>query len=158
MHSNILLTILISLIAFIPIGSCNTIYDDPEIVSLSPGDRLPEFSILCNDGEVLTTEMLRGKKSVIVFFDTSCPDCQKALPEIQKAYDEDMSRQPDGVRYICISRNEDAESVNKYWSDHSYTLPYSAQTSADVYNLFANIGIPRIYISNSALIIEKVYE
>lgn len=157
MRHNLLITIILSLIAFIPLGSCNKIYD-PDIVTLHPGDKLPEFSVICNNGKTLSTEMLRGKKSVIVFFDTSCPDCRKALPEIQKAYDEDMLSRPDEIRYICISRNEGAESVQKYWDENDYTLPYSAQTTADVYYLFANIGIPRIYVSNSDLIIEKVYE
>ncbi len=159
MHHNSLINILLSILIFILIGSCNSIMDDPEdAVSLMPGDKLPYFSVVCHNGETLSTEMLRGKRSVIVFFDTACGDCRKALPEIQKAYDEAMATHPDEVTYICISRNEDAESVQKYWDENNLTLPYSAQTNADVYHLFANIGIPRVYISNTDLIIEKTYE
>lgn len=37
-------------------------------VELVSGDLLPEFSVIMNDGRVVTTECLRGKKSLVVFF------------------------------------------------------------------------------------------
>lgn len=157
MGHNILVVFLVSILCFIPIGSCEEV-PDMEYYCLQPGDKLPEFSVVCNDGSTLTTEMLRGKGSVIVFFSTTCPDCQKTLPEIQKAYEESLASGSNEYRYICISREEDEESVSEYWEKNHFTLPYSAQTTRDVFLLFTNYGVPHIFVSNSDLIIQNVYE
>lgn len=125
--------------------------------SLQVGDRLPEFEITLNNGDVVTTESLRGSESVIVFFNTSCVDCRRELPEIQKLYNEFlMQNRP--VRFICISREEGAASVAKFWEENNLTMPYSAQTDRRVYNLFASSGIPRLYEADKNLMIIKVNE
>lgn len=147
--------ILILIIALIPLmGGC--VKEDEAIWSLQPGDALPQFSVQV-EGKTVTTESLRGKKSVIVFFDTNCKDCRAALPQIQAAYDEAL-KTDEAVTYLCISREEPSWEIQQYWQENNLTLPFSAQTDRKVYNLFASSIIPRIYVSNANLIIEKVYE
>lgn len=125
--------------------------------SLQVGDRLPEFEITLNNGDMVTTESLRGSESVIVFFNTSCVDCRRELPELQKLYDECiLQNRP--IRFICISREEGAASVAKFWEENNLTMPYSAQTDRRVYNLFASSGIPRLYEADKDLVIIKVNE
>lgn len=138
------------------ISGCVSDKEDP-VWSLQPGDPLPEFYVETNGGSMISTDSFRGAKSVIVFFDTECPDCQAALPQIQEAYDN-ATASGENVRYLCISREESAEKIQKYWEENHLTLPYSAQTNRSVYNLFASSIIPRVYISNENLIIQKVYE
>lgn len=125
--------------------------------SLQVGDRLPEFEITLNNGDMVTTESLRGSESVIVFFNTFCVDCRRELPELQKLYDECiLQNRP--IRFICISREEGAASVAKFWEENNLTMPYSAQTDRRVYNLFASSGIPRLYEADKDLVIIKVNE
>lgn len=125
--------------------------------SLQVGDRLPEFEITLNNGDMVTTESLRGSESVIVFFNTSCVDCRRELPELQKLYDEFlMQNRP--VRFMCISREEGAASVAKFWDENHFTMPYSAQTDRRIYNLFASSGIPRLYEVDKNLVIKRVNE
>lgn len=122
--------------------------EEPEW-SLGVGDALPSFSVTMNDGSVLNSKELTGREAVICFFNTDCPDCQRELPILQKEYNR---REKDMV-YICISREENEGKIADYWHDHGLTLPYSAQTDRRIYNLFANVGIPRIYRTNRAGII-----
>ncbi len=125
--------------------------------SLQVGDRLPEFEITLNNGDMVTTESLRGSESVIVFFNTSCIDCRRELPELQKLYDEFlMQNRP--VCFMCISREEGAASVAKFWDENHFTMPYSAQTDRRIYNLFASSGIPRLYEVDKDLVIKRVNE
>lgn len=126
--------------------------DEPMESLIKVGDRLPDFTITLNDGSRLTTSDLRGRESVIVLFNTSCPDCREELPRIQQLHDE----QPE-LAIICISRAEDAPSVASYWEEHGLTLPYSAQSTADVYHLFATAGIPRVYYADADLIVIRAY-
>lgn len=140
---------------FIFLSSCIN-DDEPEVTSLAPGDSCPEFTIEMNDGEILSSSDLKGRESVIVFFNTGCGDCRRELPEIQKAYDVIQKGNLD-IPIICISREEDKESVERFWEANSLTLPYSAQTDRRVYNLFASSIIPRIYILSPQLIITRCW-
>ena len=126
----------------------------PEGAELGPGDRLPEFSVLLDDGSVVSTGDLSGKVSVIVFFHTGCPDCQAELPVIQRIHDEFSPE----AAVLCISREEDAADIAEYWAENGLTLPYSAQKDRTVYSLFASEGVPRVYVSSGGLIIHSIYD
>ncbi len=145
----------LSLLLMLLLTGCVSDKEEP-VWSLQPGDELPEFTVEVN-GTPISTGMLRGCRSVIIFFNTNCKDCHAALPKIQEAYDKAVASDED-VRYLCIAREEGEEEIREYWRRHDLTLPYAAQTGRTVYNMFATSGIPRVYISNENLIIEKVYE
>lgn len=119
------------------------------------GDTLPEFQVELDNGSMLATSDLQGKVSVLVFFHTGCPDCQQELPVIQQLYD--LYRANDSVVIYCISREEAAEEIEAYWQAHGLTLPYSAQESRSVYNLFSGQGIPRVYVSDKSLQVYSTY-
>ena len=124
--------------------------DEPEAVSLSVGDKCPDFSVRLNDGTFISTSDLKGITSVIVFFNTSCPDCQREFPVIQKVYDFAMSANCP-ITVLCIARAESESSIKSYWELNDLSLPYSAQEDKSVYNLFASSVIPRIYIISPSL-------
>ncbi len=116
------------------------------------GDRLPEFTVVMNDGSVLSTDMLAGKESMIVFFTTACEDCRRELPRINN-----YSLMHPEVRVVCIARSESAEDIAKFWQSEGLTLHYSPQPDAAVYNLFAKAGVPRIYCADSRLRVTAIY-
>lgn len=122
--------------------------------NLAPGDSVPEFSVEMNDGSTFNDDMLDGKVSVIAFFHTMCSDCANELPVLQRFYDDFG----DKVTVICISRAEGYESVSSYWSEHSLTLPFSAQDDAALYKKFATSAIPRLYIVDRDKVIRKVFD
>ncbi len=132
------------------------IYDpaDPESgEGIGVGDLLPEFTVTMSDGNSVSTPDLAGGVSLIMFFHTDCPDCREVLPMVQSLYDEFSGT----VRFVAISRDEKSASIDSYWSEHSLTLPYSAQTGRGVYQLFAASGIPRIYISDPGLTVRAAF-
>jgi thiol-disulfide isomerase/thioredoxin len=102
-----------------------------------------------NDGTHLTGSQLRQGTSCIVFFTTACPDCREVLPHIQELYKEYSSK---GVQFALISREDGPETVENYWIEKKYTMPFSAQSDRKVYELFAKTRVPRIYICREGLI------
>lgn len=122
--------------------------------AIGAGDRIPYFEVVMNDGSTVSSDGLAGSISCIVFFNSSCQDCRKTLPNVQKLYD-DYSRK--GVSFAVISRSESKESVTSYWKENGFTMPFSAQNTREVYSLFANSGIPRIYISDRDGIVRYVF-
>ena len=116
---------------------------------LAVGDRIPDFSVTMNDGTIVTGEQLRQGTSFIMFFTTVCEDCRKTLPQVQTVYN---LYKDNGVRFVLISRSEGPESIQTHWSEHKFTMPYSAQTGSGIYELFARTRVPRIYICQDGII------
>lgn len=133
--------------------SCITddIPESKEYVAI--GDFLPFFELKTDDSRELTTDLLRGRRSMIVFFNTDCADCRKELPVIDRVARECR----EDVMTICISREEGEKEVAEYWRANGLTLPYSAQPDRSIFNRFASSGIPRIYISDADLKVTAIF-
>ena len=126
-------------------SSC--IYDDPEPeFELQVGDRIPDFTVTMTDGTTVTGESLRKGVSLIMFFHSSCPDCQGTLPSVQRIYDEFLDK---GVSFAIISRSQLADEIEPYWQEQGYTMPYSACLQGSCGKIAQNAirprKIPRLY-------------
>ena len=121
---------------------------------LKVGDVLPDFEVVMNDGSVVTDGKKKKKVSVVMFFHTTCPDCQQALPIMQNIYDEYASK---GVVFVFVSRDEGKNEIMAYWDENGLKMPFSAQKDRKVYELFAKTRIPRIYINDRDGIIRYIY-
>lgn len=121
---------------------------------LKVGDSLPDFEVMMNDGTVVTDEQLKESVSIIMFFHTSCPDCQQTLPHMQKVYDDYVS---EGVRIALISRDESRQSIESFWQEKSLKMPYSAQNDRKVYEKFARERIPRVYVNEKGGTIRYIF-
>ena len=139
-------------VAALAVFSC--IKERPSGANLGVGDHIPDFEVTMNDGSKVTGQELRQTPSCIVFFHTSCPDCQQVLPVIQELNDKYVSN---GVAFALISREEEDTAVSEYWKDNSFSMPYSAQENREIYNLFAQTKVPRIYICDKGGIIKAIY-
>lgn len=125
-----------------------------EGADLQAGDSIPDFEVVMADGTVVTDDMLKKTASVIMFFHTSCPDCQQVLPHMQRIYDEYAS---EGVSFALISREDSDEGISLFWEENNLSMPYSAQKDRVVYEKFAKERIPRVYICEKGGIIRYVY-
>lgn len=117
------------------------------------GQGIPSFSVTLSDGKKFVSKEWRGKPCVIVFFNTKCGDCQRELPEVQDVYNEFREQ----ASFVCISRNETADKVRAYWSAQGLSIPYSPQTDRKVFSLFAEVGIPRVYVVDASGIVRHVF-
>lgn len=121
---------------------------------IMPGDQVPAFRVQMDDGTFLSSEDLLGKSSLILFFHTSCPDCARTIPVVQKAYE----RYAGQIRFVAISRAQNADEIKSWWKEFGITIPFSAQKDRQVYQLFASSRIPRVYICNSKGIVVSSYD
>lgn len=153
--NNVLHTLFIALI--VCLSGCIGEKDEPEWY-LYPGDALPQFEVTTIDGRTVSSADSYNARLIIVFFNTTCPDCRKELPVLQKEYEENL-KLPEAEQsiYICISREEGAADVERYWTENRLTLPVSPQTDRNIYSLFASIGIPRIFYAKDGIITGTLY-
>jgi len=125
------------------------IREEPGGSRLKTGVTMPVFNIILNDGTEIDSSDLRGKPSVIIFFETGCIDCQRELPHMQQAYDV-LCAGGDNVNFFCVARTQTVAEVDEYWTSTGMTIPVSAPGSRSIYNKFAIDGIPRTYIFDSS--------
>ena len=132
-------------IILIVCAAAGCIKEQPAGSDIKIGDSLPVFEVMMNDGSSVSDVSLRGDVSIVMFFHTSCPDCQQLLPVMQRIYDEYTRK---GLKTALISREENPDDISAYWSENGLNIPYSAQKGRKIYELFAASRIPRIYISD----------
>lgn len=151
-----MISALFAVLMFIVAG-CVGEKDEPEWC-LRPGDALPQFDVTTIDGRKISSAESYSAELIIVFFNTTCPDCQKELPVLQKQYEENL-KLPEAEQsiYICISREEGTADVEHYWTENHLTIPVSAQTDRNIYSMFASIGIPRIFYAKDGFITVSLY-
>lgn len=146
------------IVAVLSLTGC--INEKIEGADLKVGDMIPEFSVVMNDGTSVSDKSLIGNVSFIMFFHTSCPDCQATLPVVKDIYEIYTSK---GVRFALISREQQqddkgsVEGIESYWTRNNLTMPYSAQRDRKVYNKFAGSRIPRVYICDKDGIIRYIF-
>lgn len=133
--------VLISVFVLSMFCSCisDAITEDDSKVQV--GDKVPVFEVEMLDGETFSISQMQGHSYLIIFFSTTCTDCQRQLPEVDKAYRQ-VGRS-DVI--LAISRGESAAIVAPFWQENSFALPVAATTDRRIYNLFALQGVPRLY-------------
>ena len=137
---------IVGIISFLLAGCVNDEDPDMDGGNISLYDKIPQFSVVMNNGETVNTQDCIDKICVLMFFNTNCPDYQKELPVIQELWQ--LYKDDNDVIILPISREEGEEEINKYWMDNNLTMPFSPQENREIYSLFAKSIIPRIYISN----------
>lgn len=136
---------------------CSSIEDDETKERVAVGDRVPLFSVeMVKDGErsTFSTSHLTGE-TVIVFFNTTCPDCQRDLPKLNQYYLKHKA--DEGFQMVAISREEGEEDVADYWKDNGLQIPYFAQNDRRIYELFASSIIPRVYFVSAKGIVTRIF-
>ena len=137
---------------------CSSINEGNNVTErVNVGDRVPLFTVdVVNDGvhSTFSTAQLTGE-TVIVFFNTTCPDCQRDLPKLNQYYLK--HKVDEGFQMVAISREEGEEDVAAYWKDNGLQIPYSAQNDRRIYELFASSIIPRIYFVSAQGIVTRVF-
>ena len=148
---------LLMALLLLSVAGCSMSDDEEEQTErIKVGDRVPTFSLTVeNGGQVRTfsTARLTGE-TVIVFFNTTCPDCQRDLPLLDDYYLK--HRDDEGFQMVAISREEGDASVAAYWEANHLQIPYFAQTDRRIYNLFATSIIPRVYFCGADGIVTRV--
>lgn len=128
---------IISAFLLVNFTSCITTSEDDNIEHVKVGDIVPAFTIMMSDGSEFDSRTYPTPYT-LVFFNTTCVDCRQELPLHEAAYRQ-------GERIVCVARSEAASSIQAYWTEQGWTMPYSPQPDRRVFDLFATQGIPRTY-------------
>jgi peroxiredoxin len=116
-------------------------------------DPIPDFTVSDGEGHSFHSSEFKGKRSLLILYNTECPDCGKVLPNIDAIVWPAIKDNP-GYSLITVSREEKAETVKAYWAKNRFTMPTYLDPHRNVFSLFANNTIPRLYIINDEGVVE----
>lgn len=114
---------------------------------VEPGDPVPPFTVSDGRGNSFSSEQFIGKRSLLLLFHTDCSDCRRELPKIEQVWQRLQGE--DDYLVVAIARKEERSSIDLYWEANGLTLPTYLDPEREVFNLFANSTIPRLYIINT---------
>lgn len=119
---------------------------EPSASKIETGSKLPYFMVTDSAGNQLFSDKFREKIVLIVFFSTTCKDCQRDLPIMENVWKNLRTE----ARFLLlpIARKQTAEEVKSYWEAQHFSMPYYLDSSGEIYSLFATKTIPRFYLVN----------
>ncbi|MDR2920871.1 MAG: TlpA family protein disulfide reductase [Tannerella sp.] len=106
-------------------------------------DSVPVFEISDGENSLKSPGDFLGKKTLLVFFTTTCSDCRRDIPFAEYAH---LQLETQGLNVITIGRGETRQTINDYWSELDLSMPYFSDINREVFDLFANQTIPRFYL------------
>ncbi|MCT1524799.1 TlpA family protein disulfide reductase [Sphingobacterium hotanense] len=93
-----------------------------KIEEVAPADKLVhDFSFSDPDGNIVSTNQLRGKVLFINFWASWCPPCRAEFPSIEALYQK-FKDHPDVV-FIMINQDDEAVAGKSYLDKEGFTFP-----------------------------------
>jgi peroxiredoxin len=158
-------TAMAALALLVGLFSVGCVVDGPDdTIHLPLGAAMPDFRVEGpNNGgpdgddpngegqnNVVSKADLIGKRSLILFFRSTCPDCRRELPKIQAAWEalgarQDISQE---IEFVVISKESDAD-VSKYWAEKGYTMPRYRDATGAATRAFGVRYVPTLYLFDS---------
>ncbi len=120
-------------------------YAQEEANIVKVGDAMPSFTIISDDGKEWKSTELKGKVTLLTFFATWCPPCQKELAAIQETLWPTFKDNAN-FRLMVIGREHSDAELAGYNEKKGFTFPLYPDKNRAIYSKFANSLIPRVYL------------
>ena len=91
-----------------------------QLSKIQPGAEAPEIDLVDAQGKKVSLKDFRGKKLLVDFWASWCPDCRKASPELVALYKEQKDK---GLEILSISLDEDTAAWQAAIAKDQYTWP-----------------------------------
>ena len=112
---------------------------------LKVGDIMPKFELKSSVYGDIKPADLEGKVVLVSLFATWCGPCQKELAEVQSTLWPKYKDNNDFEMLVIGREHTDAE-LQKYNERKKFTFPLYPDPKRDVFSLFAEQSIPRVYL------------
>lgn len=130
----------------------------PALANVGVGDKAPNFQLssVSGQGSVQLSDYT-SKPTILVFWASWCPHCQRELPVIQSIY-KDLA--PKGLNVVGVSVDRSIGDAKGFTSSHSITFPNAyagTDKGGDMLDTYNISGIPTIYVLNKNGTVKTVY-
>ena len=116
-----------------------------EVVAAVAAAPAPTFELVTFSGKAYSKESLKGQPTLLVFWASWCPVCQKELPVLGKFYTKDKPAQ---LRVISIGFSDLRGNIERYVKAHpdTFVFPTAFDIDNDVAQAFKVTATPTIVL------------
>ena len=121
-----------SMFHFEPLAGARQIAAAPEAMAAGKplvGAVAPDFTLPDTGGNPYHLRDLQGKVVIVDFWATWCPPCRALMPKLQKMY---VNWEKRGLVILGLDIGEDADQVEKFARQESYTFPLLIGAEPDI--------------------------
>ena len=105
--------------------------------------RVPDFSMLANDGQTYSPSYLKGNVVLIMFWETWCPYCRRAMPHMNALADEYSNAQ---FTLLGVCGSNDPAAWHDYIGQHHLRWPQYLDKGHQMAHLFGARGVPNFFL------------
>ena len=121
---------------------------------LEPGNKMPEFSAPDQNGNIVSSSDLTGKKTVIYFYPkASTPGCTAEACSLRDSYERFLAK---GFNVIGISRDS-VKAQNNFSVKNSLPFPLLSDPDASIIKAFGAWGEKKLYGKTYEGILRKTF-
>ena len=114
-----LMLIMAALLMYTGLAAQNTKEEDLDLQYavdlLKPGTPAPDFTLNDITGKPVSLSSFRGRKVVLVFWASWCPDCRAEVPQLKALY---AAANPKKVAFVSVSFDRTLEALQKYVAEN----------------------------------------
>lgn len=114
-----LLLLSCALLAAVGLFAQNVTEEDPDLqyatTLLKPGTPVPDFTLNDIDGKPVSIKDFQGKKVVLVFWASWCPDCREEIPLLEQMQ---AKADPAKLAFVSVSFDRKEETWRNFVKDN----------------------------------------
>ena len=116
-----------------------------EVVAAVAAAPAPTFELVTFSGKAYSKESLKGQPTLLVFWASWCPVCQKELPVLGRYYTKDK---PTQLRVISIGFSDLRGNIERYVKAHpdTFVFPTAFDIDNDVAQAFKVTATPTMVL------------
>ena len=127
------------------------------ILSLKAGAQLtrraPDFTLPAVAGDTLKLSQYRGKVVLLVFWNMTCPTCQKKMPLLQKAFEREDANK---IGIITVHGPGREAAIISYCSSQGLTLPVLLDLQGEVGSSYNVLLLPAAFVLDQSGVIRSI--
>ena len=127
------------------------------ILSLKSGaqltQRAPDFILPTVAGETLELSDYRGKVVLLVFWNMTCPSCQKEMLLLQQIFNREGANR---INIITVHGPGREEAIKSYCSSRGLTLPILLDIQGDVGSSYGVLQLPATFVLDQSGVIRSI--
>jgi peroxiredoxin len=131
----------------------------PSLAIVAAGDKAPDFQLGSVDGQAtLHLSDYTTKPTLLVFWASWCPHCQREVPILQSLTDE---LKPKGMNAIGVSADENIGDARDFVKKYAVTFPNGfagTQSSQKVLDSFDVTSVPTIYVLDTGGVVKAHHQ
>jgi cytochrome c biogenesis protein CcmG, thiol:disulfide interchange protein DsbE len=131
----------------------------PAYASVAAGDKAPDFQLGSVDGQsTLKLSNYTTEPTLLVFWLSTCPHCQKEVPLLQKVF-ADLDTK--GMNCVGVSADSEQKNAKDFVVKYAVTFPNAfggTSSGANVLDSYGVSGVPTILIIDKGGTVKSRYE